>query len=1093
MNGCQRIFMHLLPGVAVCFVSVASVLGQAGIYSSITGRVMDATGAVVPGVEVLAVNQATNVSRRAVSDDYGNYEVTHLHAGTYTITAEMPGFRRFVHQDIILESLRTVRIDVRLQVGEIDVEVTVTGTPVIESELPTISQVHTDRQVMDLPMNLRGAGIMYRFSLLTPTATQGSGSGRSFGGGRWTGTTFQIDGASGNDIIFGNQSSALQPPTDAIQEVKVDYVSNRAEFADSGTLSVITRGGSNRFRGSAYWHSIGTRFSSRDPFSPTRGDIDPVTGEEVHSRNDIFGGSLGGPIVRDRAFFYVSYEFDRDPRPSQISRNVPTLKMRQGDFSDLTAVVRNPFTGEPFPNNIIPPDMFNQTSLRAQQRFFPEPNFGAPGLVAGNFRGSFPRNRDLHKLNTRYDHNFSDAHTLFARVGHTDSNSLGLPYGGFPAEFVGGHSNSLTKAWQSTVFHTWTVSPRLINEARAAFSRTWESSGGPFPGTEVVDFLGIEGLERQPEYERRGPDIRISGFSRINQSGDDRRVANTYSISNQTTWIRNRHTMKGGLEFRPQQYNGPMRPDFGRYDFSNRYSGHAYADFLLGLPTSTQREQARPLLYFRWYYLSAFYQTDFRVSPRMTLNLGVRYDYNQPPYDKYDIISSFDPTSGSVIIPSEQARAAIRPLFPAEVPIITADQVGLPRGLRETGRGNVYPRIGFAFRPGADARMVVRAGYGIFNDDLSADYAAAFLARHGPFNLNEGFTNSITDGVPLLTFDRPFLETGTRLGALDVRGVARDSKNPYAQQWNLTVERDLGRDIGLRVSYIGTATTRAASRRDINQPLPSTEPFSQDRRPYPLYRQVLFWETGGRHNYHALSTNLDRRFQRGLSYQVAWTWAKSITDTELASEGGPTLENAYDRTRYRGNSRWVPRHRLVANLMWELPFGAGRRYFNQGGAINQVLGGWQITSVYIAQTGQFLTPSFTGRDPSNTNVIGGIPDRIGDGNLPKGQRTIDNWFDASAFAVPPVNAGRFGNSGVGIITGPGYQQLNLGLFKYFQVTEEGRLRVQATAVNALNHPIWNVPALNISAPGSVGRITSSLDRQDVQGTREIMFGLRYEF
>jgi hypothetical protein len=735
--------------------------------------------------------------------------------------------------------------------------------------------------------------------------------------------------------------------------------------------------------------------------------------------------------------------------------------------------------------------LFNQTSLKAQQRFFPEPNFGGPDSVSGNFRGSFPRHRDIHKLNTRYDHHFSEANTLYGRFSYTDSDSLGLAYGGFPADFVGGHSNSVDHAYQGVISHTWTASPTLINEARVAYVRTYETSGGPFPGQEMIDFLGIQGLERQPPNERRGPDIRISGFSRISQGGDDRRVTNTYHFVNQTTWIRNRHTMKAGVEFRPQQYNGPKRANFGRYDFSKRYTGHSYADFLLGLPTSTRREQIRSLLYLRYYYLTAFFQTDFKVSPRLTLNLGVRYDYNKPPYDKFDILSSFDPSTGSVVIPAERARASIRPLFPEEVPIVTADQIGLPRGMREKDLNNLYPRVGFAFRPWAGT--AIRGGYGIFNDDLTADYVCAFQCRHGPFNLNEGFTNKITNGVPLLTFDRPFLAQGKRLGALSVRGVNRESVNPYAQQWNLTLERNLGFETGLRLSYIGATTTKVSYRRNINQPLPSTEPFDQARRPFPLYRDVIFWETGGKQIYHGLTVNLERRFQRGLSYQVTWTWAKNISDNLNRSEGGYTLENAHDRIRERSDERYTPRHRLVANAIWELPFGAGRRFLNRSRALNQILGGWQLTSVYIAQTGQYLTPSFSGSDPSNSNRFGGRPDRIGDGNLPASQRTVKRWFDASAFDEPPANAGRFGNSGRGIIVGPGHQQLNLGLFKYFDIGEQGRLRFQATAVNAWNHPLWNNPALNISSAGSVGRITSSLNRNDVQGTREIMLGLRFEF
>lgn len=1084
------------PRLLCAAVVVSILLSVAGLaqatFGTITGRVTDSTGAIIPGAEVRVTNQATNVTRTVHSDAFGNYEATHLHAGLYRVTVEMPGFKRFVHEDIRLEAVGHVRIDISLEVGEVATEVTVTaGAPVVESETASISQYRPSQQLLDLPLNVVGTTApFYQFTVLTPTAVEGSGSARSFGGTRRTTTNFNVDGISSNSIVFGNQESNLQPPVDSVQEVKISYVNNKAEFADPGNLMIITRPGQNDFHGSAFWHHYNSRLAARSFFAPTRGAVDPVTGEEVTSRQNIFGGSLGGRIKRDRAFFFVAYENNYDPTPVTVTANVPTLKMRQGDFSDLTTVIRDPFTGQPFAGNIIPAELHNSASLNAQQKLYPLPNFGAPDLAVANFRGSFDRNSRVDKINTRVDYVFSEKHTIYARFGFTRNLSNSLAGGFLPADFIGGHARTLNHAPQGHVSSTYTIAPNLINEARAGIARHWVTTGGPLPGQDLIDFVGIQGLVRQPPEERAAPDIRISGFQRISWGGDNRRVANNYLFSDQLTWIKGRHTMKTGVEYRPQQYNGPARPGFGRYDFSNRYTRHAYADFLLGLPSTTQREQERPLLYARWYSLSGFAQDDLKVSANLTLNLGLRYDYNSPQVDKYDVISNFDRSTGSIVVPTAESMRLIHPLFPSAVPIITAAEAGLPNSLRHPDKNNFNPRVGFAYRPFSDARTVVRGGYGIFIDDLSADIFAAFLVRHGPFNFNEGFTNSITNGVPLLTFDRPFLEMGTRLGSLDVRGMDPNLRNPYAQQWNFTLEREVTSNTGVRLSYIGTKTTRPTYRSDINKPLPSTIKFSRDRRPYPLYNTILFNHSAGNQIYHGFSLNVERRMDRGLYFQVNHTIAKMLTDTEDGSEGGPTLENPYDRSSFRGDSQWVPRHRFIGNLIWELPVGQGRQLLSRPGWTDWVLGGWQISATYIARTGEYLTPTFSGSDPSNTNTIGGIADRIGDGNLPESQRSIERWFDASAFAVPPN--GRFGNAGRGVVIGPGRHSMSLGLFKSFKIAEGHTVRVQGTATNALNHPNFGNPALNISVPASVGTITD-VQTRDFGGPREISIGVRYEF
>ena len=527
------------------------------------------------------------------------------------------------------------------------------------------------------------------------------------------------------------------------------------------------------------------------------------------------------------------------------------------------------------------------------------------------------------------------------------------------------------------------------------------------------------------------------------------------------------------------------------YSFTNRFSGYSYSDFLLGLPQSTSRVYPRPSNASRLWFLSGFVQDDWKASSRLTLSLGLRYEYDAPPVDKFDTVSNFDPRTGSIVVPNETVRKSnVNPLFPASIPIVTAAQAGFPeRSLRQGDKNNFQPRFGFAYRPFAGNKTVLRGGYGIYNDDLTADLFGQLYG--GPFRVTESFTNSVTAGVPLLTFRQPFLGVGAT-GSVTMTGLVADLHNPFIEQWNLTVERALTGDTGVRISYIGTRGTSLIYGRNINQPRASSIAFNQNRRPYPLFQNITIRENGGTQIYHALSTQLSRRFSKGLSFEAAWTWAKTLTDTDEVgiTEGGPTLEDAYNRRRERADAQYSPRHRLVTMLIWEIPAGMGRRWMNHGGAADWVFGGWQISATYNAQTGEFMTPAFSGSDPSNTQTIGGIPDRIGNGNLPAGERTPDRWFDASAFAAPPN--GRFGNSGKNILESPGRQALNLGVFKSFHPTEKTSLRVQATFTNATNHPNFGYPNLGISAPASVGTIRS-IQGRDSGGPRSGLLAVFFSF
>jgi hypothetical protein len=1082
-----KVQLRLFAMLASLSLTPAILVGQA-TFGGITGTVTDSTGAVVPNVDVQVINQGTNIARSVITGGSGNYEVPNLNSGAYRITARHPGFKTFTVEGIEVAALRTVRVDVRMEVGDVGAEVTVQGAaPVIETDTASIASVRTNRDLNDLPLNIRstvsgtGDSGLYRYVFLTPTGGQGGGSRFSLGGARGSQNYFNVDGISSNSPAFGNSIGPAEPSFESIDEVRFEIVNNKAEFGEVANITVITKSGTNDLHGALFWYHENSALNAR-PFFAT------VKGQNI--RNN-FGASAGGPIARNRLFFFGTFEGERQRQPANITPSVPTVAMRGGDFSAFSTPLRNPFAGNtPFPGNVLPTNLLNQGSLFWQQSFYPLPNFGPPTSTNANYRDSIPQQIRHDQFDIRVDYALKPNNTLYARVSYKRSEPKVLD-SGLPAELTG-YRVQVRMARQVAISDTWTISPTLINEFKAGFARNFNPREGILFGQELVDRLGIQGLQPAPGVENV-PTLSVTGFQTMSQIAKAAPAENTFQFVDQLTHIRGNHTLKGGIEYRPQQYNDFQRPQFGSYNFTGFATGNSWADFLLGIPQTTSRNYVRPPRYARFYFLTGFLQDDYKLSSTLTLNYGVRWDYNQPVRDRQDIIFNVDPLNGRLVVPNQTILDRyVHPLFPKAIPIVTASTAGFPeRPLRQNDWNNFQPRVGFAWRPFGGTRTVLRGGYGAFNDDFTADLVSPLYG--GPFALTESFVNTISNNTPALTLQRPFLGTGTT-GNVDVTGIQVDVRNAYAQQWNLTVERELGRSIGLRLSYLGAKSTSLVYGRNINMPALSTVPFNQNRRPFPLFRNIVMRENGGNQIYHALTTQLERKWSRGLSFMGAWTWAKSLTDVDETGgvEGGTTIENAFDRRRERGNAQYSPRHRFISTLIWELPIGRGKALLPDGGPLAAIVGDWQLSGSYIAQTGEFLTPTFAGSDPSNTQTVGGFPDRIANGNLPSDQRTIDRWFDASAFAVPPANSGRFGTSGRGTIVGPGRQIASAALFKSFPVRERVFFRVQISFTNLFNRANFEIPALNISAPNTVGTIRAIAGR-DLAGPRNGLIGARLDW
>ena len=1066
-------------------------------FGTIVGSVKDPDGAAIVGVKITVTNEGTSIAKQTQSDGSGNYEVTHLNPGPYSVAAEFPGFQRHLHQQVNLETGQILRIDIPMRVGQVTETVTVEAqAPLVESETGTISDVRTGRQMRELPLNfVRGdafGGGIFKYMSLTPGSFRYQGaSSHSFGGSRSFQNGFVFDGTTLGDQ-GGGQITPAQPSLESIQEMKLTMVNNSAEYGSVATVTLTSKSGTNQFHGSGFQQystgSLNARnfFQSSVPF-------------RVYNQ---FGGSIGGPVVlprydgRNRTFFFGAYEGNRDHQQRAFNSSVPSLALRQGDFSQLfnnagsLIVIRDPSNGQAFAGNRIPSSRFSSVSVKAQDRFYPAPNFGPPTQLDQNLRATVSNAPSWDHFDFRLDHRIKDKNSAYARFTWRNMPNR-VPQGELPNFGLG---DQLRRIRNGSLVDTHMISPSVVNEFRAGFAWHANPRQGPLDGLPIVEFLGIRGLTSKADI-RGVPQMVIPGFSSITQNDFNSGPKHgSYDLIDNVTIVRGRHSLKVGFNFRRNTTatEGIPITIFGRYDFTGTFTGFSYADFLLGIPQTTRRTTPPKKVYGGNVVYAGYLQDDFRLHPNLTLNVGLRYEWMNPFAEKFDRSFNFDPATGNIVVPTQTVlQQDISPFIPTSIRFATADQAGFPqRGLRRPDGNNLDPRLGLAWRPFGNARTVVRGGAGVFRNNLSSA-TFSILSGGGPFISNETFTNQIVNGVPLFQFPEPFLHVGS-LGVQDISGVNPNIFNPYTLQWNFTLEHQFAAT-AFRTSYLGTRSVNLLYRRNLNQPEPSAAPFNNNRRPFPQFRNITYVENGGNSMYHAWQAEAERKFSKGLYFQAGWTWAKQLAHGIDNGEEGALIENAYNRSADRGDDLYMVRHRFVSSYIWELPFGPGQKWLgNLHGVSGHMVGGWRLAGVTLLQTGQRFTPTFTGRDPSNTNTVGGRPDRIANGNLPKSERTIGRWFDVSAFAPPPVNAGRFGNSGIGVLEGPGTRNFSLGLFKNFRFGEKARLEMSISTTNTFNHPNFLNPAANISAPTAVGRI-SSLQGQDETGPRTVILGTRIEF
>jgi hypothetical protein len=763
--------------------------------------------------------------------------------------------------------------------------------------------------------------------------------------------------------------------------------------------------------------------------------------------------------------------------------------MRQGNFTGI-ANIKDPTTGKAFPGNIIPPSLLNPSALKVQELFFPPQNYGDATTLANNSRIEMHRFAYRNAWNVRIDHQLTNKNSLYWRyewgAQPTQQNPV-IPTLGL---FTLNNNNHDTVVSDSHAF-----TPHLVNEFRAGYIGVSQKRWSPQHGQQIIQALGLKGLESAPD-DIGMPQIAITGLTTISATAAQFHVDRAYQASDSITWIRGRHSMKGGIDMRhlvPSEDLSYQSSSWGAFSFQGTFTGTAYADFLLGLPrTATNGPPTPPLKNYEtdWFF---FIQDDFRIMPQFTISMGLRYEYQQPFTVTDKRLYNFDPTKGQIVIPDD-AKSQVSPRFNPSLPIVTASQAGFPSGTdRFADKNNFAPRLGFAYR---FKNTVIRGGYGIFVDNTGVGLTDSYTG--GPFTPGTvQYTNSITGGVPLFQWPNAFptAAAGPSTSQPSLNALNPHYVNPYIQQWSLSLGHEI-LGMGVRASYIGTKGTQLLYQRQINRPPASTTAFNQNRRPYPLYGDIVYTENGGNSIYHALQIEANRRFAKGLSYNLGYNWSSNISDVADTNQNGVTLENPSDRRANRAKESYSLTHRFVGSFIWEFPIGRGRSFLSGMPAFaDQILGGWKLGCVGWLQSGGLFTPTFSGFDPSNTNTIGGRPDRLGNGNLPSDQRSLNHWFDLTAFAVPA--SGHYGNAGRNILHAPGFEQVNVTLGKDFRlnwVKDGVVLSLMLAAKNALNHPSFPAPSTVINGTaGAGGVISSQADTLQGGGFREPEIRLRISF
>jgi hypothetical protein len=1089
--------------------------------ATIVGTVRDSSGAVVADALVTVVNTETNIANTVRSSAVGEYIFTQLKPGAYAISAEKQGFKKTVHSAVKLDVNQVARIDIKLVLGTVTEEVRVEGAePLVEAETSSIGQVIEESRVVDLPLNGRN---FIQLAYLSPGVNAGpdgivqqggipenerANGAIQVNGLMATNNNFLLNGFDNNEQQIGFE--VILPAVDAIQEFKVQTNNFGADIGKGGAVvNVVLKSGTNDFHGSAYEFLRNSALDAKNYFDDPASPIPPF-------KQNQFGATFGGPIIKDKTFFFGDYQGTRIRQAQTFISSVPLLSERGGDFSDLGYPIYDPLTTQvdgsrtAFPNNVIPPCV-GSTGRSASGggcldpaalnvvKLYPKPNL--PGGF-NNFLFNPVARNNQDSFDIRVDHLITAKDSFFGSFSFNNVDAYhpdpfpGLAGGG---SFSGTIKNKARAIGLSDV-HTF--SANKINEFKIGYMRYVVNAVQNFADQDISAQMGIPGINDPNRQIATGGLININ-FSEFSALGvvccfPEFLTENNYQVLDSFTYIRGKHTLKlgGDLRLRRHGFFQALNPQ-GTLYFDQQFtadltnpdvaSGSSLASFLLGYPISAARDGQKEPYGMSWWEISVYAMDDFRVSPKLTLNLGLRYDVFTPMVEDQDRLANFDFATGNFVSPQmpgvSRAGNVVKDL------------------------NNFAPRVGFAYTPWSDNKTVLRGGFGIFYD-LQANQNDTELAYNptGLFfsqNINNPATTPsirLSTGFPAPTYPTVSNPSGRTSAAFF------DNRTTYIEEWNLNVERQLVRNMVLQVAYVGTHALKLAFLSNLNQPAqPLDSNFSDSTgnfgRPYFNTVPDVGPIRTESHQYssisHALQARFEKRFSAGWSMLNSYTWQHTIGQAEENEWLEP--QNTHDLRAERGDNGPDYRHQFTSAWSYELPFGPGKRVLTAGGPARWFTQGWQLNGILGMYSGAAVTPLLS-FDPTNTGSGAPRPDLIGDPNnfsnatsvgCPSNRQSLLCWYNPAAFAIPVLAPGQtfahlFGNARRGILRGPAHYNVDFSVFKDFHFTERFNLQFRTEFFNLFNTPSFGSPANGVDAPGA-GSISSAGPSRQIQLALKLTF------
>ena len=1083
-----------VAALLAAFLFAHTALGQTS-FGTIVGNVTDETGAVIPGVTVTVTNEGTGSVRVVSSNETGGYTVVSLPPAVYSVEGELTGFSKSLSAGVRLEVNQTLRVDLSMSVGQVTEVIDVTATlPQLQTDSSTVAATVDNQKVVELPLNGRS---FTQLTMLIPGAVAGtgamtgfqtSGTAVSVSGLRSEANNYTLDGVNNNESFF--KTFGVQPSIDAIQEFRIQTNITSAEFgtAAGANVNVVTKSGTNEFHGSVF------EFVRNDNLDASGFFANRTETEKPEFRQNQFGATVGGPIVRNRTFFFFMYEGQRRSRDSTLLNVVPTNEMFSGDLSRDVAGNPGPeffdplttsqaadgsLTRNPFPNKRVPSNRMNAATSQLRQILWSEPNLPGQALNLLNTKAA---RIDNNQWMGKVDHRFSDKNILTGRYNITDSVSPR------PTPHLNIDNNLVNTFTNIMVSDTHTLSPTTVLDVKLGYHRNNLQIADSAPGgaegiANFINGIGIQGIpilksEAVPLY----PAWSIAGFASPSQTGfpfpDD-----TYSAIAAVTKIVGNHSIKAGFEFR---HNRNLDDGFftGNMTFNKvptvdpqnaGPTGSAVAAYLLGMPNNAARNIGRgTTAIMRKEDYSAYVQDDWKITPNLTLNLGVRYDLIEYPKHRDDLLASIDIDTGEFL------WDGVNP--------VTGEPPNARRGIVEPDYNNIAPRFGIAYRLGE--RSTIRGGYGVF---YMSNYLweAQGIRGNWPFaisetlsNLNEGLEHSFAETTFSPQLD---IEMGSTVAPRAQHIVNRNNRISYTQQWNLHVQRQLTDSLMVEIGYVGTKGSKMSSFINTNTAPPG--PGEVDpRRPYPQYGAISEMTNEADSIYHGLQFKAEKRFSKGLSFRTNYAWGKTIDTLGAGFSASKSPQNPLDPQSDRSLSDLHRAHTFSADYVWMLPFGRGRALGADMGTLpNALFGGWQITGVMTANSGAPINVTIP-RDVANIGPRVQVqrPDLVGD-PLSGVSGAPEQFLNADAFSEPSPYT--FGNAGRNLVTGPGLFQLDFGLYKNFPINERMGFQFRTEYFNAFNNVNFGNPNANIDSPafGAIGGLAAG------QSARQIQIGLKFLF